>query len=419
MIIIYNTIGLILAAAAAVLAVLVFAVTGGGRFGLLVIMFGVFAAAFDLWYRGKRDRRWFAPTGGGSFFFLPLWGFAVAVSLLGVLMLVVPPRDRNGNRAPIAGQATPRNGVAPQPESPASAPGMGAPGQQPAETVGREAVSPSTPVAKDAPLTEVEKKLVQARQPEPEHRALESPVPKILSEEFGNIDAATELKEGQKIEAYSGGRWWPAEVVSVHDDGSVRVHYIDFTSSADETFKRGRLRHPELAPEERGVQVPPTVGELAEGRGEIDASTPLTAGQKIEAYWGGKWWPAEIVSLDEDERVRIHYTGFSAASDETLERIRLRPLKVAQNEREIPKPQTIDKSPEVVGDIDASTRLKVGQKVETRWGGAWYASKVVSVLDDGTVKVNYTGWSKQSDEVVERKRLRKPRGIVGPGGRPD
>lgn len=334
MVIIYNTIGLIFAAAAAVLAALVFAVLGGGRFGLLFIMFGSFAAAFDLWYRGKHGRRWFAPTGGGSFFFLPLWGFAAAVSFLGVLMLIVPPRDRNRNGAPMAARTTTRNGVEAASQSLTNAASTDATssGQQPAESARRPAVSPSTSV----------------------------------------------------------------------------------------TGNDARSEHDGIAPPQLPFpEPPPTFGTSPIALGDVDASTPLEEGQEIQAYWDNRWFHAKILSALDDGRVKIRVTGWGDASVATVERNVLKQPEKPVSSLEARTPQTSDKSASGVGEIDASTPLEVGQKLETTWGSSWYESEVTSLLDDGTVKIHYTGWSSNFDEIVDRNRLRNPRGIVGPGGRRD
>jgi hypothetical protein len=233
MIIIYNLIGVGLTVAAAALALLVFLVLGGDRFGLLVILFGLFAVALDLWYRGKHDRRWFAPSGGGSLFFLPLWGFAVAVSLLGVLMLIVPPRDRNGNPAQIAGQTTPRAKV-PAPTAAAAV--------APATT----ALAPGQPAAESG-----------IGHP-PGLRFPEMPAFGSVPNVFGDIEASTPLKVGQDVQAYWDNRWFDAEILSLHDDGRVRIRVTGWGDASDATVERSNLRQSTLGGNGRETRSPRT-----------------------------------------------------------------------------------------------------------------------------------------------------------------
>jgi hypothetical protein len=56
----------------------------------------------------------------------------------------------------------------------------------------------------------------------------------------------------------------------------------------------------------------------------VTAETPLAPGRAVLAEWGNRWWPAEVVAVEADGRVKVHFTGWDAAFDEAVPRERLR-----------------------------------------------------------------------------------------------
>jgi hypothetical protein len=58
--------------------------------------------------------------------------------------------------------------------------------------------------------------------------------------------------------------------------------------------------------------------------------------------------------------------------------------------------------------VTERTLLNVGDPVDVNWNDQWWKGEVLSVIADGTVKIHYTGWSDDWDEVVPRSRLRLP-----------
>jgi hypothetical protein len=56
------------------------------------------------------------------------------------------------------------------------------------------------------------------------------------------VRAGTPLKPGDRVQVEQMGAWWAGEVLAVEEGGTVRVHYIGWDSSWDETVTRSRLR---------------------------------------------------------------------------------------------------------------------------------------------------------------------------------
>jgi serine/threonine protein kinase len=56
--------------------------------------------------------------------------------------------------------------------------------------------------------------------------------------------------------------------------------------------------------------------------------------------------------------------------------------------------------------VDADTKIEVGMKLVCDWSGKWQRVVVLSLNDDGGVRIHWEGWSDQWDEDVPRSRLR-------------
>jgi hypothetical protein len=52
----------------------------------------------------------------------------------------------------------------------------------------------------------------------------------------------------------------------------------------------------------------------------VQSDTPLEVGSTVLSYWGGRWWRAEVLGLEGDEIVRIHYPGWPSKWDTTVRR---------------------------------------------------------------------------------------------------
>lgn len=61
------------------------------------------------------------------------------------------------------------------------------------------------------------------------------------------VTAATPLARGAKLEAEWAGKWLPVEVLEVLPNGTVKIHWTDYSDSFDEALPRSRLR---LAPKQ-------------------------------------------------------------------------------------------------------------------------------------------------------------------------
>ena len=69
--------------------------------------------------------------------------------------------------------------------------------------------------------------------------------------------------------------------------------------------------------------LPPEASPVEPSGIPINAHTRLEIGTPLLANWNGLWWRAQVIDLQSDGQVRIHYTGWDSSWDETLPRERL------------------------------------------------------------------------------------------------
>lgn len=87
--IIFNIVGIVMAAISFGIAFGVCSLLGLSGEGPLMLVGGPLAVACDALYRWKwNDSRWFHPGAGGSLFFLPLWMFGVLWLILGAIYTI-------------------------------------------------------------------------------------------------------------------------------------------------------------------------------------------------------------------------------------------------------------------------------------------------------------------------------------------
>ena len=63
----------------------------------------------------------------------------------------------------------------------------------------------------------------------------------VVESELVAVAADDKLKVGDKPKAKWGNRWWDVEVMSVQDDGKVKIHWVGWSSSWDESRARNTL----------------------------------------------------------------------------------------------------------------------------------------------------------------------------------
>lgn len=77
----------------------------------------------------------------------------------------------------------------------------------------------------------------------------------------------------------------------------------------------------------RPLRASPRRGEPTQfppGNYPVTSATRLAIGDQVWALWGGSWFPAQVLEVQGADLVKIHYYGWSSASDDSIERSKLR-----------------------------------------------------------------------------------------------
>ena len=254
------------------------------------------------------------------------------------------------------------------------------------------------------------------------------------------VTPATPLIPGQTIQVLWGPRWYQSRVVAAQPDGAVRIHYLGWADSSDDSVARTRVRIGGIIPPSPTATVTTqallgavnaianatanaqgtTNGETAlsstadPGGMPVNMMTAMVPGQVIQVHWGSNWYQSSVVAPQPDGTVRIHYFGWSSSSDSNVTRDRIRiggsinPVARNTGRAGAPTGETELASTNDPGGIapPPTIQLNAGQPVQIHWGARWYQGRVVSALPDGTVRVHYQGWSPSADENMGRDRLR-------------
>lgn len=137
------------------------------------------------------------------------------------------------------------------------------------------------------------------------------------------VNTGVQLSVGDKVQVRWRDGWYIASVLRVEENGDVYVSFDGYGSEWNDTVTRDRIRL--IAP---GTEAP--AGGQAEKKQvlppnkEVTPQTKLEVGRKLLVSWYGKWYPGEVLSLEPDGKVKIHFTGWDSKYDEIVERDRLR-----------------------------------------------------------------------------------------------
>lgn len=97
----------------------------------------------------------------------------------------------------------------------------------------------------------------------------------------------------------------------------------------------GRWYDDEPAGDDPSIQMPPRAVKIATAYAApspgpivssgiaVTATTELTVRQKVQVKWGDEWWAGEVLRVQPNGRVRIHYLGWDSDWDEDVPRSRL------------------------------------------------------------------------------------------------
>ena len=146
----------------------------------------------------------------------------------------------------------------------------------------------------------------------------------------------TRLTVGQVLQVQWQAEWWAAKVLNLEADGKVKIRYLGWGASYDETVPRSRLQwDPDAtakarksAAEQRKV-IHNFKGTPVESSGiAVTDKSLLKVGQSVQVKSGSLWWAAKILSMESGGRIKVRFDGWDSSWDEVVQRAQLQlPMK--------------------------------------------------------------------------------------------
>jgi hypothetical protein len=136
---------------------------------------------------------------------------------------------------------------------------------------------------------------------------------------------------------------------------------------------------------------------------------PYRVGEYVWVEWEqGRVYPAYIIEQKSKTRFRVHFEGYDARWDETVNIDRIRG-RVEGPATHPPPPARVARaagvSPQASGSAVAVSHYKVGDRVRVRWRGSTYSATVTAVVAADQYRVHYDGYETAWDDTVHMDRI--------------
>jgi predicted NBD/HSP70 family sugar kinase len=144
------------------------------------------------------------------------------------------------------------------------------------------------------------------------------------------------IEKGMRVQAESGGTYYAAEVVAVKSKSKapVKVKFVGY-DGYDEWVGGDRLRSKAL--KEKEAAEPKAKAKAKAKPAKVFDYSGLEKGMRVQAEADGKYYAAEVVTVSTNKAkskapVKVHFVGYTAASDEWVggERLRAKALQVVK-----------------------------------------------------------------------------------------
>ncbi len=170
------------------------------------------------------------------------------------------------------------------------------------------------------------------------------PVSIAVPEHSVLVPPNAKLTAGTRLEACWSGKWNPITTLSENADGSLNVHWDDFTSDFDCSMARNELiirkdvlkqfgefpiSSPAVVTPTPGAEndvasvepkpkrlksYPVTIGIPTDSQ-VVPADAKLPPGTRLQACWAGKWNPITLLSDNKDGNLTVRWDDFGASYD--------------------------------------------------------------------------------------------------------
>jgi len=137
-------------------------------------------------------------------------------------------------------------------------------------------------------------------------------------------------------------------------------------------------------------------------------------GDHVLVEWEGNDYPAVVVEVEGPARYRVHYDGYDAIWDETVNVTRIKgrlkgPIVPPPPPAKVVRLGGAPAASASASDGHTLSRYKQGQRVRVLWHDRIYPATIVEVLRDERYRVHYEGFGPEWDETIDASRIKEPR----------
>lgn len=194
-----------------------------------------------------------------------------------------------------------------------------------------------------------------------------------------------DFKEGDSIDIFWGGKWWPGVVRKVGakegQAGKWFVHFDGYGDNWDMWKEAAELRRRAAAPAAPADPAKPAAPDAPAAAAAPAAPGNPVVGERCEASWNNSWYEIDILEV-KDGKFLVHWRGYGKESDEWLPRDRIR--RKGEDKEVLPR-----KGREGNGGGLPPAQM-VGKAVEVYWHGSWWPA-VVKETDGKRLRIRYDG----------------------------
>ena len=137
-------------------------------------------------------------------------------------------------------------------------------------------------------------------------------------------------------------------------------------------------------------------------------------GDHVLVEWETNDYPAVIIEVEGPGRFRVHYDGYDAIWDETVNIARVKGRVTGPVPVPVPPDKVLRRGGAPVGSSSSAvfhplSRHVQGQRVRVVWHGRVYHATIIEVLSDERYRVHYEGFGSEWDETIDVSRIKDPR----------
>ncbi len=124
-------------------------------------------------------------------------------------------------------------------------------------------------------------------------------------------------------------------------------------------------------------------------------------GDHVLVEWEDGIYPAMIIEVAGQGKVKVHYDGYDEMWDEVIPRSRIK----GRVEGTPPSPEPPEKVRRTAVEAAKSNQYKIGDRVKVEFQGHYYPALITGIVGPEKYRVHYEGYGNEWDENVGSNRI--------------